>query len=209
MNTASSRDSRVLKGHRWRVALLYTLALGLGIGSAWLALRLHTQAGGVAVGAWRTTALAGSTGAGMATRAAVALGGLLALSREETVYYTARVDSGGQVLRSRCSYRVSGQPPAARWWSVTAYAEDLFLFAQTQGRYSLNGDSAPLDAGGRFAFVTGPDTPKESVGDLPWLPTPGDRGLVLTLRLYNPAPLLVGSPGALVPPVIEMLGVCA
>ena len=186
--------------------LWWATALAVGLGSAWAALRSVSNFG-AAVGPWRASTLAGSPEADLYTRARVALGGLLALNREETMYYVASTDTAGRPLRSRCSYRVAGLPPQARWWSVTAYAEDLFLFASEQRRYSVNGQTAVLDTQGRFAFVTGPLAP--AVGEpLTWLPTPGDRGLVFTLRVYIPAPALVAAPGTLQPPTIEPLEAC-
>lgn len=202
---------------RWPTVLaLYGLAIALGAGSAWLVVRSQLDRGGVSAGAWRTSTLAGSTHADIYTRAVVAVGALLALNREETVYYVATADSEGRPLRSRCRYRLSGPAPDARWWSVTAYAEDRFLFDAPGRRYSVNGRNVTLDTQGRFSFETGPTPPPEGAalassspaGATPWLPTPGDRGLSFTLRLYNPAPELVANPASLAAPRIERLGAC-
>ncbi len=143
----------------------------------------------------------------MYTRARVAVGALLALSREETLYYLADRDDAGAPLRSACNYRIEGVPPPARWWSITAYADDFFLFPNEAHRYSLNGGTARLDGDGRFALLTGP-APAEPA-PLHWLPTPGDRGLLLTLRLYNPDPAIVAAPATLAAPSIRRLGECA
>jgi hypothetical protein len=184
---------------------LYGLAVVLGLVSAWWVLRKAPwTVQTFQVGAWKGTLLAGSPDADMYTRAAVAVNALLALGRDETMYFIATHDEGGRPLRSRCSYRVEGVPPQARWWSVTAYADDMYLFDAPNNHYSLNGTTAQLDANGRFAFTTGPQ-------ELPathWLPTPGNRGMVLTLRLYNPEPALQAAPGSLVPPTIQALGDC-
>lgn len=191
----------------WAPALAAVVAgVALGLGSAWWVLR-GVGHFGVAAGPWRASLLAGSADADAYTRARVALGGLLALNRDETMYYVAATDSDGRALRSRCSYRVAGLPPPGRWWSVTAYADDFFLFADTQRRYSVNGATAVLDAQGRFALVSGPQAPAGATE--PWLPTPGDRGLLFTLRVYNPAAGLQARPDSLQPPRIERLGGCA
>lgn len=193
---------------RWAVGAGIAVAgIALGLASAWLALRdPWSSAPSVTAGAWRTSLLAGSTDADLHTRARVAIGGLLALSRAETLYFVAERDDAGAPLRSRCSYRVEGLPPPARWWSVTAYAEDFFLFDHPARRYSLNGGTARLDGAGRFALVTGP-APADATTH--WLPTPGDRGLMLVLRLYNPDPALVAAPQTLAPPSIRRIGDCA
>lgn len=198
------------KPNRYRnwlvLAVLYLCAAAIGVGSAWVTLRkLPGNQHSVKVGAWVGSTLTGSTQADMYTRARVALEGLLALSRDETMYYVAYTDDAGRPLRVTCSYRVTGIPPAARWWSVTAYAEDLFLFAAANGHYSLNSTIAQLDTEGRFALRTGPTAPSSEY----WLPTPGDGQLVLTLRLYHPASFLQADPGKLTAPSIVPTGGCA
>ena len=196
---------------RWTIAaLLYLGAAALGAGSAWTVLRSSWLAQSVPVGPWVTSTLAGSTDADMYTRARVALDGLLALGRDETMYYVARTDTAGRRLRSACSYRVQGTAPDARWWSITAYADDMFLFDAPNRHYSLNGTVARLDAQGRFSMVTGPSPLPAAAGEEAswWLPTPGNRGMVLTLRLYNPGPALQASPASLRPPSIEPAGAC-
>lgn len=184
---------------------LYAAAVTLGLGSAWWVLKkapwmMQT----VQVGAWKGNLLAGSPDADMYTRSTIALNALLALGRDETMYFIASQDDAGHPLRSNCSYRVEGVPPKARWWSITAYADDMFLFDAPNQHYSLNGTTARLDTDGRFVFTTGG---QEQPGTH-WLPTPGRRGLVLTLRLYNPEPELQAAPASLVPPSIKAVGAC-
>jgi len=195
-------------------ALLWTVLLGvfLGVGTAWWAIRNGGAAQSlVKVGPWETSLLAGSPTADPYTRARVAVVGLLALGRQETLYFVARTDSSGQALRSRCQYRIDGLAPPARWWSLTAYADDHFLFEAPQDRFSLNGATALLDTQGEFHVLTGPTKPTggAATGDhLAWLPTPGDRGLELTLRLYHPLPQLQREPRELIAPTIKRVGLC-
>jgi len=189
--------------------LLWMISIGvvLGVGSAWWAIRNGGTAQSlVKVGPWETSLLAGSPNADSYTRARVAVVGLLALGREETVYYVARTDSTGQALRSRCQYQIDGLAPTARWWSLTAYADDHFLFEAPRDRFSLNGATAQLDQRGEFHVLTGPTQPSDAT--LAWLPTPGDRGLELTLRLYHPLPALRQDPQGLIAPTIKRVGLC-
>lgn len=187
-------------------AALYLGAVALGLGSAWWVLKKAPWLNpSVEVGAWRANMHAGSQDAGMYTRAGIALNALLALGRDETMYFVATRDDAGHALRAQCNYRITGVPPQARWWSITAYAQDLFLFDAPNGHYSLNGSTAALDASGNFALGTGPT---EQTG-LYWLPTAGNGALVLTLRLYNPAPALQAAPQSLVAPAVQKVGSCA
>ena len=184
---------------------LYGLAPILGLASVLWALRGPLAGiGEVRSGAWVGSSLTGSPQADAHTRARVAAEGLLALGRSETMYYVARQDDRGRPLRSRCRYRVEGPAPAARWWSLTAYGADYYLFDAPQGRYSLNAQGLALDGAGRFALATG----EQATPGLPWLPTPGDQALVLTLRLYNPEAALQADPATLVPPAIHPIGDC-
>lgn len=191
---------------RWATGLaLYLASVALGLGSAWWVLKaapwMNTS---VSVGAWKANMRAGSPDADMYTRASVALNALLALGREETMYFIATQDDQGRALQSQCSYRIEGMPPKARWWSVTAYADDLFLFDAPNQHYSLNGSTAVLNAKGRFSLTTGPRALDPSF----WLPTPGKTGVVLTLRLYNPDASLQATPASLQAPSITRIGDC-
>ena len=184
---------------------LYLSAIALGLGSAWWVLKKGPWLNQtIQVGAWSGNLRAGSPDADLYTRASIALNALLALGRDETMYFVAAQDDLGRPLRSDCSYRVEGVPPKARWWSVTAYADDLFLFDAPNAHYSLNGTTAELDSAGHFAFTTGAQAQPGTF----WLPTPGKHGLLLTLRLYNPEPDLQAAPTSLVPPTIRSFGAC-
>jgi hypothetical protein len=195
--------------NRTRLTAWYALALIAGIASAWLWL---TRVGpsGVDAGVWRVNLLAGSPNADAYTRARVALGALLALDRRETLYYIARTDERGEPLRANCRYRLNGPVPAARWWSVTAYDQDFFLFENAARRYSVNVDTAPRDAAGHMVFDVGPEdvSPETTTEAPPDLPTRGEGTLLLTLRLYNPALSLQRDPAALAAPRITIVGIC-
>lgn len=184
---------------------LYLGAVALGLGSAWWVLKkapwMNTS---VTVGAWKGNMRAGSPDADMYTRASVALNALLALGRDETMYFIATHDDQGRALQSQCSYRIEGTPPKARWWSVTAYADDLFLFDAPNQHYSLNGSTAVLNAQGHFSLTTGPQAVDTSF----WLPTPGKTGVLLALRLYNPDLSLQAAPASLQAPSITRVGAC-
>jgi hypothetical protein len=192
-----------------RKAIALALFLGaalIGVGSAWWVLKKAPwMTTSVTVGAWKSNLRAGSVDADMYTRASIALNALLALGRDETMYFVATHDDTGRPLKSHCSYRVEGTPPQARWWSITAYAQDLFLFDAPNRQFSLNGTTAVLNANGKFVVTTGPQASSEGF----WLPTPGQTNVMLTLRLYNPLPSLQASPSSLIAPSVRAMGVCA
>jgi len=177
------------------------IAALLGLGSAWWMIR---QGGldSIRNGAWSTNLAVGSSAADPLTRARVALFGLFALNRSETVYFDATHDESGETLRAACVYKISGTGLPARWWSITAYAPDQFLIANPIGRYSFNMKSVEPDESGAFSFTaSGQEQPGR------WLPTSQDRFL-LTLRLYNPAPDVIEHPDRIRLPRIERQGDC-
>ena len=194
------------RGKRLGMALVMVVAaLGLGLGSAWWVLKKAPWMNRVVqVGAWRVNLQAGSQDADMYTRSSIAVNALLALDRSETMYFVATQDDAGKPLRARCNYRVQGTPPLARWWSITAYADDMFLFDIPAGHHSLNGSTAKLDAAGQFSLTVG----SQQMPGEHWLATQGDGGVLLTLRLYNPQPALQADPASLQAPHITAVGDC-
>ena len=192
-----------------RLVLALGSALGLGLGSAWFAVRAGLSAGEITNGPWRTSLVTGSRQADLYTRARVAVGGLLALAPSETVYWNAEADAEGQPLDARCDYRVEGGELPARWWSVTAYGADHFLIPNDAGRYSFSQTTLAREPGGPWTLrVSSEAKPGEGEG-ANWLPSgrSGAAGpFALTLRLYNPAPEVYERPAALRLPGIEREG---
>lgn len=176
------------------------VALALGVGSALLIVRAGGLGGQIAKGPWETDLTIGSKEADPYTRARVAVAGLLALNRDETIYFTAARDSGGERLRSGCSYKVEGNDPTARWWSITLYGDDHYLVSNPQDRYSYGGETVARNADGSFAITVGPE---ETDGN--WIPTgqgQNDATFTLTLRLYNPDESAARNPSGIVLPQI-------
>lgn len=193
------------RGASARLLALYAVAVVLGVASAWLWL---TRVGlsGVDAGQWRVNLLAGSTDADAYTRARIAIFALLALDRRETLYYTTDRDDAGAQLRAECTYSLTLRPPAARWWSVTAYAADGFLFPNAARRYSVSGENAIVDADGQTRFVIAPQASPASVDAR--ITTSGVGAMRLTLRLYQPDAALQRAPQALDPPRIKKIERC-
>lgn len=182
-------------GLYWSSALLAGCLLGLGA----TALVLHGSSSGstVRAGAWETKLLAGSPDADPWTRAVVARTGLLALAPEETLYYTARMDSEGRALDGSCRYRLDGWDPGARWWSLTAYGADNYLIPNPEGRYSISQSTIVRRDDHSWSLLVGPDPESEN-----WLPVRAGEPFDLTIRLYNPETDVYADPAGIALPVI-------
>lgn len=168
----------------WGSALVVALALGLG--SAYWALRSGVAASVVQNGPWQTSTETGSVDAGMYLRAQVALAGLLALNPSEAMYYRATSDDAGRPLDGDCDYRVEGRDPPTRWWSLTAYAADHYLIPNPAERYSFSRTTVARAADGGFQVLV-----SARPHDGNWLPVAAGAPFDLTLRLYNPEPALL------------------
>lgn len=179
---------------RLRMAVLpLAIATGLSLGallSLWQSGRpaaYASDAANVVDRYWFTDFDIGSDEAGMLLRARTSRRGLLALKSSEAVYYTRTIDGSGQPLREDCTYRLEGGELPAGWWSVTLYADDDFLARNRDGAASVNADDFEL-ADGRWSVLIAPDKP---AGVRPWLSSHNAGVFDLTLRLYQPDPIVL------------------
>ncbi|OLF71457.1 hypothetical protein AWH62_13005 [Maricaulis sp. W15] len=178
-----------------------TFLIGLVCGAVLAATLVFSpiEIGGVSNGPWITNPHIGSSDANPLTRALVARRGLLALTREEAVYFTATRDSNDLNLSERCAYEITGEIPPARWWSITIYDEDSFLPRNGLDRHAVNSRSVDVDGDGRVVIPVGQASPGAIATD--------QAGLFsLTLRLYHPDPIVLEDLDSLDFPRIERIG---
>lgn len=170
--------------------ILGTLVVGtlLGLFVTWLTVVHGSMPGGISDGPWKANLSAGSQQSDPYTRARVAIHGLLALNRHETIYFTANSDSDGQALEGNCRYVLTGHDPDTRWWSITAYGRDDFLIPNSANRYSVSKTTVVREKDGSFKIAVGGPG-----GGANWIPV-GTGSFTLTLRLYNPSDLVALAP---------------
>ena len=171
------------KPRRWAMPLAILAGLALGLGSAWWVM-VKAGGRGIEVRGWSGSAATGSADADPWTRAQVAVRGLLALTKDQAIYLTARTDAAGRRLREECRYRVSGGPLPGRWWSVTVYAADNYLPRNHDDALSFDATEVTPDAQGRWTAQLGP-SPE---GGGAWASTRNAGTFDVTLRIYNPTP---------------------
>ncbi len=183
--------------------VLYTLllALGLGLGSAYLALNGDPPFGSLRVGPWTAWPKLGSPEADPYMRAIIARRGDVPLATGEGIALFTRVDSNGAALDSNCSYRIGSVAPAARLWTLTLYDEAGRLLASELGRSSFTSAEIVRDADDRFAISL-----SRSLQPGNWLQLPPSGSFQAVLRLYDPP----GAVGTVLSestfPAIERLG---
>jgi hypothetical protein len=142
----------------------------------------------------------GNFGDDDAGRAAVALGGLAALPRQEAVYLSANADAAGAPLSGTKAYTVHipPHPPVGAFWSLTMYEVDkdgrLFFVTNPLDRFAIRSGAKSLHYerdGSLDLFVQASKPGGERVVN--WLPAP-PGAFRLVWRAYLPRPeLLDGS----------------
>jgi hypothetical protein len=180
--------------------LAFGIAAGLGL---WLTqVSVDRPLGVVSLrsGPWSGDVGAGSLHADPYSRALVARRGVAPLPSSDGIALFARTDSSGVTLEGRCDYRLEGELPDARIWTLAVTDVEGFPIANVADRFGLGSTAMVRPAGERTTVTLAP-----SVRAGNWLPTPERGPFVLALRLYEPAGTLVAdAPPAL--PALRRLG---
>lgn len=187
--------------HRWHWLVAALAGVAAGIATAHWATGERAMRRVPSDPSWGVDALAGAESAGLYTRARIARVGLLALGRDEAVYYIADRDADGQPLRETCEYAVAGGDLPGRWWSLTVYAGDRFLARNDDAAHSVGAGGLATEADGHWRIRLAP-----SRGDAAaWLSTRNTGAPTLLLRIYRPAAALRENPMQIALPRIQRL----
>jgi hypothetical protein len=159
--------------------IAFAIAAGLGLWSVRFALDSPPTLGTVRSGPWSATPDKGSLDANPYHRAIVARGGEAPLPPSDAVVFTTIRDSEGKRLRGECDYRVDGEVPPSRFWTLSVYDPAGFQIA-TGGRTALS-SSEMIHTSGAGTYVA--LSPAARPGN--WLSTPASGPFTLVLRLYE------------------------
>lgn len=180
--TPGSHNGRRAPKWPWLVCGLFGTVIG--VASAFGISGGALSKGNVKVGRWSSDPSVGAKAADPWLRARIARVGLLALTKEETIYFDRQTDDSGNPLREACVYALSGGAIPARWWSITIYGADQMMPRNTDGASSIDATRAQKDAKTDWTGTLSATKPNE--GGL-WLSSKGGGTFSVTLRLYNPA----------------------
>jgi hypothetical protein len=114
------------------------------------------------------------------SRARVLVSGELPLANGEGFGLTAERDHSGRALDGRCTYRLSGSMPAARFWTLTLTTPDGRPVVTPLQRTGFTSAEIIRHGNGSFAIEIGP---RPLAGN--WLPTPESGVFILNLRFYE------------------------
>jgi hypothetical protein len=162
------------------IAVAILVATILGFSTAWVAVEHGRIFGAVIVGPWTAWPNAGGPDADPYSVALLARSGEVPLGADEGLAFTATTDSEGAPLSGNCGYRMSGQTPQARLWTLTAYDAAGRLMANAARRAGFHSREILRRADGSLNITVSPEV---EPGD--WLPIARVEGFQLVLRLYD------------------------
>lgn len=135
----------------------------------------------IQIGTWSSNFAIGANAVDPYTKARVARFGLLALRREEAVYFTATRDVFGDRLSENCTYVMQGRQLPGEWWSFTVYDETGYLPVNTDDRLSF--DATAAKGTDTWTAVLSPTQPATDTG---WISTQNAGNFDVTMRIYLP-----------------------
>ncbi len=166
----------------FRVAIVLAIAFGVGALSALYSIRASSGFGALRIGQWLTYPGRGSEDADPYSKARAAREGAIPLGAAEGIEFLSSRDSSGAALRRDCNYRVEGQVPLARYWTIFAIGEDgAPLRSQATGDPSaLHSRQLARRADGTFEVRFGP---RPQPGN--WAVVEGGGPMSLVIVLYD------------------------
>ncbi len=173
------------------VALILILGSLLGISSAYLVIEREQPLDAVSIGPWQAYPKAGTAAADPYSVAIYTRGAVIPLASGEGMALVARKDNAGHRLDPTCNYRITGQTPAARLWTLTAVNGHGNLVETLSGRVHLVSQNILRKPDGSFEVMAA-RTPHSGN----WLPLAAEgnasEGLRFILRIYD-APVTTGA----------------
>lgn len=163
------------------ILLTLMIAIGGGAASAWYALGSVGGLDAISVAGWVAYPEAGTPQADPYSKARIAREATLPLGQAEGLpFFTAR-DAGGDSLRRDCTYRIEGQFPPARFWTLQVAAADRLQRASSRDRSTGLTSYGIIREGDNAVVVTA----SRSAAAGNWLPLDGSGPMTLVLTLYD------------------------
>ena len=156
------------------------IALGLGLWSAWLTVRSPAPIDTISLGAWQAWPNAGTVEVDPYSRARLARNGEIPLGSGEGLMLLAQSDDRGAALVSRCDYRIAGQTPPARLWTVTLEDVEGRIVPAPDGVAALGSDVLLRMPDGAFEIALA-RAPR--AGN--WISTEAADRFRIVVRLYD------------------------
>jgi hypothetical protein len=163
------------------ILLTLTIAIGGGAASAWYALGSIGALDTIQVGGWVAYPDAGTPQADPYAKARIAREASLPLGQAEGLPFFASRDAGGELLRRDCDYRIEGQFPQARFWTLQVALADRLQRAVSRERSIGINSFGVLRNGDNTVTISA----SRSVSPGNWLPVIGAGPMTLVLTFYD------------------------
>jgi hypothetical protein len=160
--------------------LSFVIAGAIGLGTTWFALSHNVTFGGLTLGAWKADPRRGTTGADPYARAVIARSGELPIGVGDGITFRADLDDSRRPLDGRCDVTVRGTTPSARYFTLTLYAPNGHVVANSLSRFGFTSQELVRDRKGEFEVTV---SPRARPGN--WLPTGGVERYILVMRFYD------------------------
>ncbi len=155
-------------------------AIGLGLWTAWLAVRSPAPIDTIEIGAWQAWPNAGTADADPYSRARLARTGEIPLGSGEGLTLLALTDDAGDPLTHSCDYRIVGQTPPARLWTVALEDPDGRVVDGVDGAAALGSDTLLRATDGSFEITL---SAEPQTGN--WISTKNAERFRIVVRLYD------------------------
>ena len=165
------------------IELSVVVFFGLTLGGllAWFSIQNSNGFAALKVGQWTAWPLEGSINADPYSKAKVAADGKVPLGAAEGLALHAKTDRRGDGLLRNCQYRIDGQTPPARFWTLSAHELNGDVLRRPSGNpSSIVSRSIVRQSDGSFDLQLGPKFAPQN-----WLKTSGEGRFELILRLYD------------------------
>jgi hypothetical protein len=182
------------------IAVACLVAVLTGVSSAWLAVNQAPLFDPLTIGRWTAWPAAGSPDADPYDLAAATHSPALPLGSGEGLAFTAVSDDRGGALDGACTYEVTGDTPAARLWTLTAYGRSNggTLMPNPAQRFGISSREILRRTDGTFTIVV---APRVQPGN--WLPVSARTAFTLVLRLYDTPLTSAARPSGLIMPAVR------
>jgi len=187
----------------FNIIVFTAIALTVGLGSAWQMIDRGSALSTVSSGPWFSWYAAGMPDADPYTKAHVARSGRLPVVSTTAMRFIAQTDQSGDPLSPGCHYRVTVPEIPALWWSLALNDIAGNPIANAAERHAVNSDGVVTGLDGVTQIAIAP-TARPGY----WLPSGGDRELMLVFRVFRPfdtADLASGEMPEAILPRIERL----
>jgi hypothetical protein len=173
-----------------KILLCLVLAIVLASLASWYAFSSLQRT--IEIGPWKTTFTSeDSQTGGLYSRIRKANWGG-GMRPSEALYFLATTDSKGERLSHSCTYRIEGNDPDARWWSITAYTSAGSLIANPHHLYSISKTTVVRKSDGSWTVRLSRQKQPEN-----WMPLAAeDSAFAVILRCYVPSTAFLTNPTA-------------